>query len=516
MQHEPGRRLPRPRLADLRRHYPAALCLFAVVAFAYVSLRGLLTWPMYYEDESWSYVATFETLRGNLFSWGAFGEGRAIFAVAAALPLPFVALSPWGPEETVRLFSLLCGVVFLAGVFVLAKRLAPRAAWFAPLVLVATPLMFTVMRYGRTDVEALALAAWALVAAAHRRPLVAGMLSGLALSVHPVYAWLGAPCLALAWQAGRRDALRYLAGGVVGVLPQALWVLANLESSREIWDRYAITANTAAFPLGTLQSMWEEPQRFRAYVELLSSWQKLFQLLTYVVLPVAGLVMAVRRKSWLPMALLVAAPSIFVAATIDTKSAFYTQFVLMPLAVVAAYAVSQMPGAGRAVVAGVAMLAVTVVSLDRLEHANASRGLPTAREAVEALSRELPRDSVVVIPNVYAGLLQTRPDVRVFNYHGLSFHPEWRLPDCSELDDRLRTLQRDDSRGSPERRDVSEVYFVTYPLFLDYLKSIYVDATDAQLECMIGAPGTKTQHFEMCDAQGKRCAGIDVTRHPLR
>ena len=71
-------------------------------------------------------------------------------------------------------------------------------------------------------------------------------------------------------------------------------------------------------------------------------------------------------------------------------------------------------------------------------------------------------------------------------------------------------------RGSPERRDVSEVYFVTYPLFLDYLKSIYVDATDAQLECMIGAPGTKTQHFEMCDAQGKRCAGIDVTRHPLR
>jgi hypothetical protein len=157
-----------------------------------------------------------------------------------------------------------------------------------------------------------------------------------------------------------------------------------------------------------------------------------------------------------------------------------------------------------------------VVSLDRLEHANASRGMPTAREAVEVLSREVPRDAVVVIPNVYAGLLQTRPDVRVFNYHSLSLHPKWRLPDCSNLDDRLRTLLRDDARGSPKHRDASEVYFVTYPFFLAYLKSIYVDATDAQLECMIGAPGAENRHFETCDVQGKRCTAIDVTRHPLR
>lgn len=216
------------------------------------------------------------------------------------------------------------------------------------------------------------------------------------------------------------------------------------------------------------------------------------------------------------MALLVAAPFVFVAATIETKSAFYMQFVLLPLAVVAAYAVSHMPAAGRAVVAGIAVLAVTVVSLDRLEHANASRGTPTARDAVEVLSREVPRDAVVVIPNIYAGLLRTRPDVRVFNYHGLSFHPQWRLPDCSNLDDRLRTLLRDDARGSPERRDVSEVYFVTYPFFLAYLKSIYVEATDAHLRCMIGAPGTETRRFATCDAQGKRCIGVDVTRHPLR
>jgi hypothetical protein len=389
-----ARRIPRIELEDLSRYYPALLLLFAVVAFVYVALRGLVTWPPYYEDESWTYVGTFEALRGNPFSWAAFGEGQAIFAVASALPVPFVAISPWAPEETVRLFSLLCGVAFLAGTFVLARRLAPHAAWFAPLLLVATPLMFPVMRYGRTDVEALALAAWALAAAAYKRPLIAGVLSGLAFAVHPLYAWLGLPCLAFAWQGGKRDVVRYVAGGVLGVLPQALWVLAHLEGSREIWDRYAITARTASFPLGTLQSIWDERLRFEVYWQTLGTWQKLIQAMSYVVLPIAALVIAARRKAGLPLFLLVPAAFLAMGAVVQTKSAFYMQFMALPLAVVASYAVSQMPGIARAVVAGVAIVAVSLVSLDRIDHVSEAPGArATSSRSSRLMSRETPWSS---------------------------------------------------------------------------------------------------------------------------
>ncbi len=87
-----------------RKLSPAFLA--AMILFVAPATVALTTYPPYYEDESWIYLAPFEALRGNGFSWAAFHEGTSSAGLFNALAFLFVRISPFAAEATVRLTSV--------------------------------------------------------------------------------------------------------------------------------------------------------------------------------------------------------------------------------------------------------------------------------------------------------------------------------------------------------------------------------------------------------------------------
>jgi hypothetical protein len=262
--------------------------------------------------------------------------------------------------------------------------------------------------------------------------------------------------------------------------------------------------------------LWRSPKRYEIYIDTLSSWQAWFHAIVYVLLPAIAIWLTRARRERLTLAALVIAPVIITAGLISSTNYYYAHLVGLPLALASAAGVSKLPALGRFVLMGVVLAAVALTFNDRLELARNSRGNPTQRDVVAMLTREVPRDSVVMMPSMYAGLLSTRPDVRVFNYKSLSLRPGWRLPPCSDLDSRLRTLLREDRRSSPPHKDVDAVYFVTYTAFIHYLLQTYEGATEQDLNCMIASPGSSQTQTRFCNRESTQCLDVFVTRHPLQ
>jgi hypothetical protein len=262
--------------------------LFAIVVAAYVWLTasGLLTFPRFYEDESWTYLAAFEGLRGNGFTWAAFGEGKPMVGLFSILVMPPLAmLSGIAPESALRIVAAGWGVAALSAAYACARRLAPSAAWVAPALMLATPSVFIATRYGRMDVVALALALWSLAAAAAGRPLLSGLGYGLSISVHPLFIWAAVPCLWLLNARVPGQAIRFVCAAAAGVAPQALWILANFADVQAIVRRHAVSSSIAADASGGIgRSVLAEPQRYLDYIIALPSLQQAAEFFAYILL----------------------------------------------------------------------------------------------------------------------------------------------------------------------------------------------------------------------------------------
>jgi len=158
-----------------------------------------------------------------------------------------------GPSvrRTVWLWQLLCAAAFLAVAWLLdrAVRADPQGRARAAVLWTLNPLLLGQLVLGaHVDVLAAAFAVAALVAGA-RRPLLAGVLLGAAVSVKAPYALFG---LALLWGVRgrpRRDLLRTVLLGLAGVLVVA--VPAHLAAGAHVFDQLS-----AASRLVSIATPW--------------------------------------------------------------------------------------------------------------------------------------------------------------------------------------------------------------------------------------------------------------------
>jgi hypothetical protein len=505
---------PQPSGTHKRPDPPLIIAGALCALFVVLGTTALTTLPPYYEDESWTFVSMFEAVRGNGCSYAAFGEGQQMLGVFCGLLTPFVAISPLSPEATVRTIAGGAGLCVLLGAFAIARRHAPGQAWIAPAVILSTPSLFAALRYGRIDVFALALTLWALAAAGWNRPALSGVLSGLAVSVHPMFLWVAAPCLVYAVNDARRTALRYLAGAAIGVAPQVVWTVANWNDVRAVVQRFAVSSSLGAHSsAGLVSSVLAEPHRYRAYLDAVPVWSVPFQLIGYGVLPAVAIWFAVRARR-AEILVLTAAPILGLALLVQSKNPYYLYGPLAALAVVATYAAARLrPRVTKGIVALV-LAGATVATGHYATDAWNNRGMITAQEATAELAEHLPRGAVVIAPNLYAGLIRRRPDLRFFNYHALSLRPGWALPACEELPSRIRTLVAADGRVSSRGPVPSEVYLVgaSETILLAYLQQIYVHATIRDAQCMLSPPGGQVRRVPVCGSRSAPCAEIQISR----
>ena len=501
---------------DLTVRFSAAPFIATIVAFLALSATGLTTFPPYYEDETWNYMAVFEAVRGNGFTWAAFGEGRALLGVYSAVVTPFVAMSPWQPEQTVRMISVGAAVFVLVGAYVLGRRMAAPLAWLPPMVIFSTPILFTVLRYGRSDVVALAFGMWSVAAAAWNRPFFAGVLSGLAVSVHPLFVWLAAPGFAFSAQSESRGAVRYLAGGLLGIAPQLAWMVFNWDDARMILDRYAVSSSLGGHASsGMLSSLLEEPRRYRDYLRGLNAWNEVFQLLVYAGLPVIGVWYALSQRCVGVLSIAVA-PILGAGLLVQGKNPYYIHNALAFLSAMVAFGASQLPSRARIGIAIIVLVAGGVSTVQYGKQAWDSRGVLTIGDTTAALAAHLPRDAMVIAPNLYGGLIAVRPDLHFFNYHALSLRP-WGLPACGALPARVRELVAHDARNHPPASEaVSDAYFIAQSesVLLAYLRQIYVRSNEDDVRCILEPTGGDTSHVTVCAAP-RACLDFQIARMPI-
>jgi len=510
-RHGEGAALSQQESSDDSEGHGLAFFLATVALFTMPAVVALTTFPPYYEDESWLYLAVFERWRGNGFSWAAFHEGSSIFATFNAIGAALFAVSPFAPETTVRLIGFLFGLCSLAGIFLLARRIAGTSAYIAPVLLTLTP-WFSKIRFGRMDGVALAFAIWALVAATRGLPLLAGIFSGLACGIHPIFVWTGPVCIVLTAQTRCwRRFCYYVIGAVIGILPQLAWLGTHMADFRSIAAHYFVTSSVSHGWLSWLVSLAGE---WRRYASVAAGIPAL------VLLPF--IIGGSRRARGVERALLITlaiAPVLSLALLVQGKNPYYFVVYALPaLAVVAAAGVRGLPRPPTRLVCIVALCGCGVFYGYKAKKAAA---LPTVSRSVELLAAQIPPQAAVFSPLVYGGLIVRRPDLQFFTLHALSGRDGWHLPACSELPARIRSLLAEDpratSRGSG--KVPADVFFVLGPVanedaFLWYLKQIYADATPADLQCIVGS--RPPAHIHVCGSDTAKCTNLYLVQRPLQ
>jgi hypothetical protein len=494
---------------------PSLIFLAALALFVAPAVVGLVSYPAYYEDESWVYLAPFEALRGNGFSWAGFHEGSSAMGTFNALVFTLVRISPFSAEVTVRAISLLFGLLCLAAVLVLARRVAKRNSEVAVVLLVFTQIWFLWVRYGRTDVVALAFAMWALVAAASSYLFWAGLLSGIAVSIHPVFVWLAPVCAILALRRnGWRALSSYVIGGLVGTAPQAVWVSAHLRDVQAISSRYMITSSVGHGLTGVASSLANEWKRYTAYAVLLGPLELAAQAVAFLALPAAAIWRAARGER-LVLAAMAVVPLLGLALLVQGKNPLYFIYVLPCLAVVAATATRNMPATA---VKAACVVALCWSGVRYLRAEQEALRMPDTGQFVEECARRLPANAVVFSPLTYGGLVHRRPDLQFFTYHALAEQPGWRLPPCDRIPGTIQSLVENDPRSTSSHlnRHPEAVFFVKWPdeELLAYLRSIYTSATAADMACIVGN-GTP-EHVRICGPGPANCREVEIVRRSLQ
>ncbi len=485
-------------------------CLLVYLAPALIALT---LYPPYYEDESWVHLATFEALRGNGFSWAAFHEGANIFLDFNVIAVSLTRFSPLAAEATVRAISILFSVCGLTAVYLLARRLAGTAGFVAPVALVTTPLWFLTSRYGRQDSMATAFAVWALVVS-RQAPLSAGVLTGIAVSIHPVFIWAVPLCILLSETQSWQKVGRYLAGCALGVMPQVVWTMVHLNDIRSVAARYFVTSSVNHGLKTWVLSLETEWRRYAAYASHLSTADLITQIVLFAGLPVVAVLYAHGKRKLVFVAMCLA-PLLALVILVQGKNPYYLIYLLPCLAAVAA------AGSERFPTITVQILCIAALAWTGVRHVAASldaRRGPTVTRAVESVAGRLPPHAILFSPVTYGSLIRSRPDVEFFAYHALSLRGGFKLPSCEDVSAAIRSLIGGDRRLRSQAADrlPERVFFLKWQdeLFLPYLQSIYVQTTADQMRCVIG-PGTP-ETWQVCGNDPGRCVQLTLIERTLR
>jgi len=484
----------------------------AFAAFLIPTFIAPLTYPAFYEDESWLYLSSFEALRGNGFSLAALGEGQSYALVFSLIVWPFLAASPLDPELTIRLIHTGASLGTMVAAFVIARRLAPRSAVLAPVLIVMLPLTYTTLRYGRVEAVAAWLGLSAIATALGGSALLAGALSALAVCVHPIMIWIGAPCfVAIVQRSGWVGVGRYTIGGALGILPQALWMIFFSDVSSKYW----VTSSVAPGRNVLLESLITEPQRYANYVAGLNPVDIAMQVALLAGLTLVSIVAARQTNRWFMLAI-VAAPLAALALFSLGKNPYYFVIPLCALTIAAAYGARWLP---RPMLLTVCACALAYVGWRHVPEAWASRDDATVTQVTRAIASDLPNGAIVFTPLRYAGLLRSRPDLRLYSYHALyAGDASTEMISCKDLDRHIADLADTDPRPSSAalRDDIREAELVMYGMTWEaYLNSVFhPDPPD--FECLTNPTTATRSALPVCvPAGGAECGEIDIVRRPI-
>lgn len=483
-----------------------ALAVLAIAVFLIPTAIAPLTYPGVYEDEPWVFLPMLEATRGNGFSFAAIGEGQTPSLVFALLTAPFLWASPLDANLTIRLLSALACVTLLVATYVIARRLSPNASFVAPVALVAIPLVYLTLRYGRLEAFALALGFWAIACALSGRFWSAGVLSALAVSVHPIMVWVGLPCLIAALAQERTAFFRYTAAGIVGLAPQALWTLFLAPPL----DKHMGSSSVGEDRFEVLLSLAREPDRYVAYMQTLSPTSLALHVVL-LTLAMVGIVLSRGATRWI-VAAIALAPFIALALLNLVKNPYYFVGALPGLSIAAAVGAAKAPRLAASTLGAAVLLWVAVT---HTPEAWRSRENPTVATANTELANQLPHGAVVFSPLREAGIIHARPDLRFYSYHSLAPAESWDMPACETLNERIREIVASDRRKTSATGEISEhAYLVMLGMsWPNYLASIYGPEAPERLACLWGDPSIEARTTQVCGPA--RCEELDVRRRPL-
>lgn len=500
----------RPDIVDAMVLSAAVLVVFAA------GVLSAQNYPAYYEDESWVFTPVFEFLRGNGFSMQAFGDrAPALLFVFSLFVTPLVAASPFEAETTVRLIAALGFSGLLLAAYFAARRFSPHSAILAPVFLLAVPLLFLSLRYGRPEAIGIPVSIAALAITFGGRAFAGGVVAGLAVSIHPLQLWIGAPAAVAVFGERRWRGLRdFVLGGMIGVAPQLIWIAAHFDAIREFSQRYFVSSSLAPGRIAVIDSLLAEPARYLGYVQDAPLPDLALQAILFLVLPAIA-VLSARGKQRAVLIALVVAPLIVLALLAQNKTPSYLGVAIPALAIVAASGARRVPR--RAALLICAALLVAVV-MRHAQPAHLSGRQLRAHDVTRTVAAEIPSGSAVFSPLVSAGMILRRPDLRFFSYHALSVEAGgWRFPACEALPGRLAELVHGDVRRLSVRVSPPDAIYLVWDAahLLPHLQAIYGALGVEEMDCLVASDGSETRTLHVCGRDQASCADVNLTRIPM-
>jgi len=488
-----------------------AMLAAAIVIFLAPTFIAPLTYPAFYEDESWIYLSSFEALRGNGLSLAALGEGQSYALIFSALMWPFVAISPLSPEHTIRLIQAGVSIGVLVLAFVISRHFAGSRAMLAPALLVMAPLTYATLRYGRVEGAAALLGLSGIALALSGAAFRAGLLSALSVCVHPIMIWIGPACaVAIAQKRGWRGIGAYTAGGVIGLAPQAFWMAFFSDVSTKYWSTSSLAPGRNAL----LSSLLDETQRFESYISGMSALDIAAQGALLGGLAIFGVAAARGWTRW-TLILIAAGPFLSLALFSQGKYPYYFVTALPALAIAAAYGASRLP---RVIGVSACVAALALALWQNLPTAWATRENAPVTTVTATLARELPQGAIVFSPLRYAGLVRDRPDLRFYSYHALyDARESTQMAACEAIDDHILGLAATDPRetknGQPPAADAA--YLVMYGMTWEsYLSQVY-HPDPPSFDCLLSGARTMRSTHAICAPDNRGCHDLEILRRSL-
>jgi hypothetical protein len=182
------------------------------------------------------------------------------------------------------------------------------------------------------------------------------------------------------------------------------------------------------------------------------------------------------------------------------KNPYYFIYALPFLAILSAAAVRNAPY--RLIEIG-CLAVLCMAAIHYVPQVRIAAKAPTVTHMVESVSPRLPQHAVVFSPLIYGGLIRGRPDLTLFTYHSLSVRNRWGLPPCDDIPSAIQSLIAQDPRPSSVQRNPDRIFFLSFPDPLSYLRLIYVEATPADVTCIVGSAAPEIVH--VCGSDAGNC-----------
>jgi 4-amino-4-deoxy-L-arabinose transferase-like glycosyltransferase len=416
-----------------------AVVTVVCLAFVLFSSAYLVDYPAVYSDEPWVLSPVTALLRHGDLALPMFGEHYTTALYYTTYLASFLAVLGTDVHGA-RLVSLLHATGILVLVWLLARQLAPRSAWVAPVTLLFLYPFPTASRLVRPDVVvtfygllALVLYGAARVRRSPRWGFAAGLTAGFAVGIFLVGLW--AAVVLAAWLAIDRRlrgvVVATVVGLVVGVLPLLVFAALTWSDYTRFSTKFGGSSIFAERhqDSGPLATAWDilsrEPQRY----EVLQTWSgSHLYALAVGALAVAILGTAAVRRDVRVLALAVL-PVVLLAVSGDNKTPIY---LLGPLTILATLVPYVLPHARLAVAAAcVVGAAVIAVPFVRATHRDLKpldvRFDEVARTYRSAFS--FPQRSIVIGLPTLDAYWTDDPNVTFYSLHVLTRFDDFLLLD---------------------------------------------------------------------------------------